>query len=267
MQKITAALHQQCGYITDDIDKQAAVQNAYKRQIYAFVGAIRRLSVNEWYHPVQTGDKRIQNIKCSFYQYPVEIAFRVRKAALSFSIEIFVEIGKKQLRIDDFCRFDFLLERDHCYYQISPKSFDALDWFLTQCKLEWSTNETDELEIVLGKLDQWQVKIDRTEFTETETICVVPQVQVLLSELSNTFLKLEPQFVYDGIIVEGLFEPISKVEIANRIVNITRNEEKEKELVEFLQSLHEKFSNQNNGFFYLTFAEAQKRSWFFKSLS
>ena len=97
-----------------------------------------------------------------------------------------------------------------------------------------------------------------------EELIAEPQAQVMLSELNNTFLKLEPRFVYDGYVVDGPFEEVTKQTSGDKTISIVRHKQKEEELVEFLRSLHEKFTNQSNGFFYLNFAEAQKKGWFLK---
>ncbi len=265
LQKTTAALYQQTAYITSTKEKDAAVKNAYSRHLYSLVGALRRQPLKEWYHSVPTNDKRVQNIKCSFYHYPVELIFRAAKTGDQFNIETVVEIGKEQIALSGFRRYYFLLEQDNCYYQVSPKSYEALDWLTAQAPSAPVFDNREALDQVLQKLSHWQVKIERYNLSDVEAIEVIPQAQVMLSELSNTFLKLEPQFVYDGLTVEGPYEPVSEIETADKIIHISRNREKEEELVGFLRSLHEKFSNQNNGFFYLTFAEAQKKSWFLKT--
>ncbi|MCH5688030.1 hypothetical protein LWM68_29450 [Niabella sp. W65] len=182
-----------------------------------------------------------------------------------YSIDTFIEIGKEKFPISDFSRHYFLLERDNCYYQVSPKSYEALDWICSQDASQWVLDQPDHFEAVLLKLAQWDVKIEKGDLAEAEMIVAEPQSQVMVSELSNTFLKLEPQFVYDGFTIEGPFEPVTKVDTPKKTVLVQRNKEKEEELVHFLQSLHEKFSGQHNGFFYLSFAEAQKKGWFLKT--
>lgn len=265
LEKILIALHQQTSYIVDKEEQKAAVQAAYTRHIQSITGALRRQPVQDWYHPVISGDKRVQNVKCSFYHYPVEVSFYADKKDTHFSIDTFIEIGKEKFPINDFSRHYFLLERDNCYYQVSPKSYEALDWISAQDASQWTNELTEHFESVLQKLAQWDVKIEKGDLAEAETIVAEPESQVMVSELSNTFLKLEPQFVYDGFTIEGPFEPVTKVDTPKKIVLVQRNKEKEEELVHFLQSLHEKFSSQHNGFFYLSFAEAQKKGWFLKT--
>ncbi|MFT4093649.1 MAG: DEAD/DEAH box helicase [Niabella sp.] len=265
LQKVNMELHKQTDYITDQTERNAAIKKAYTRHLYALAGALRRLPVNDLYHPVPSDTNRIQNVKCSFHPYPVELIFTVAKTTENYHIDLFVEMGKDKLPFQDFNRFEFLLEKENRYYQMSPKSYEALEWLYHQDVSKWPAEDAGALELVLQGLGDRQVKIDRTAFSELKAITVLPEQQVLLSELSNTFLKLEPQFVYDGITIDGPYEPITKIETGNKIITISRNQEQETALTDFLRSLHEKFANQNNGFFYLTFAEAQKKGWFLKT--
>lgn len=265
LDKISVALHQQTSYLTDKAEQKLAIQTAYTRHLQSITGALRRLPVQDWYHPVIQDNKRVQNIKCSFYHYPVEVSFYADKKESYYTLDLFIEIGKEKWPATSFSRYYFLMERDNCYYQVSPKSYEALDWVSQQDSTQWTVEHAERFEAVLDKLAQWDVKIEKGNLAKNEIIVAEPQSQVLVSELSNTFLKLEPQFVYEGFTIEGPFEPVTKVETPRKTVHIQRHQEKEEDLVHFLRSLHEKFSGQHNGFFYLSFAEAQKKSWFLKT--
>lgn len=265
LKRKSSEINRQVSYILNKEEKEAMVQKAYKQHLFSLVGAFRRLNFKEWYHTVQTTSKRIQNIKCSFHPYPVELIFFAQQQSKQYEIEIFVEMGKERFSISSFNRIYFLLEKENVYYQLSQRSYEALSWLETEQATTGIIDHIDNLEIILNKLKGWQVTVEESNIKKAKTIEVVPQAQVLLSELSNTFLKLEPQFIYDGIIVDGPFEDISFMQIEDKTVSIKRNKEKETELVDFLRSLHEKFNNQNNGFFYLSFADAQKKGWFLKN--
>jgi len=265
LEKISIALHQQTSYIVDKTEQKAAVQTAFTRHVQSITGALRRQPVQDWYHPVTSSDKRIQNIKCGFYSYPVEVSFYADKKEQRYTLDTFIEIGKEKIPLNLFRRYHFLLEKDNCYYQVSPKSYEALDWISAQDASQWTIERTDDFESLLHQLGQWDVKIEKGDLAEAEMIITEPQSQVMVSELSNTFLKLEPQFVYEGFMLEGPFEPVTKVNTPRKTVLVQRNKEKEEELVHFLQALHEKFANQHNGFFYLSFADAQKKGWFLKT--
>jgi len=46
---------------------------------------------------------------------------------------------------------------------------------------------------------------------------------------------------------------------------IKRNKEQEEQFLQLLESLHPNFPNQRNGYYYLSFADAQKKQWFLKT--
>lgn len=265
LQKVHAALYEQSAYITGEKEKNEVVKKAHTRHIYSCVATLRRQPIPEWYHAVETKEKRVQNLRCSFYNYPVELVCLARRKDEQYAIELWIEMGKERSPLDHFRRHFFLLEKEDCYYQLSPKSYEALQYLDTLAISLESITDIDLLENTLKKLEHWQISIERDGLSEAQSISIIPQPQVLLSEISNTFLKLEPQFVYDGITIDGPYEATYKTEIAGKPVLIHRHKEKEEALTTFLQSLHEKFDSQHNGFFYLSFPEAQKKAWFLKT--
>ncbi|MCH5688029.1 hypothetical protein LWM68_29445 [Niabella sp. W65] len=95
LEKISVALYQQTSYIVDKEEQKAAVQAAYTRHIQSITGALRRQPVQDWYHPVISGDKRVQNIKCSFYSYPVEVSFYANKKIRITVLILLLRLGKK----------------------------------------------------------------------------------------------------------------------------------------------------------------------------
>ena len=262
--QVHAALQKQAAYLNNSKQRKELVQSTYRKHLYSAIATLRRQPITQWYHPVSKGVKRVQNQPCQFYDYPVELSGKAQKEGNREIIQLSVEIGRTLVPLQDFRRHGFLLEKDNCYYQLSPKSDQALNWLNTQLNEEKESDKKEISPFILEQLSQW-INVKKEYATATEIISTVPQPQVLLSEISNSFLKLEPQFVYEGVVIDGSYEPIAKTYIAGKPVEIHRDKEKEEELTLFLRSLHENFSNQNNGFFYLSFADAQKKMWFLKT--
>jgi superfamily II DNA or RNA helicase len=257
-QKTEADIVGQSQYIKDEKERSLVQKKAMTRKLQAMMSAVRQLQGVEFYHPAA------QTVKCVFYSYPVELAFHAIAEDEYFQLEVYVVKGKERMPLTEFKRYHFLLETESCYYQLTSKSHDAIEWLQQQNSSEWTTNDTAAFEQVLNKLREWELKVDASIIAKGEELIAEPQPQVMLSELNNTFLKLEPRFVYDGYVVDGPFEEVTKQQSADKTISIVRHKQKEEELVEFLRSLHEKFTNQSNGFFYLNFAEAQKKGWFLK---
>lgn len=263
LQKIKNLLDVQT-YHLDLKDKKKIKENAISRHLYSAIATIRRQQIKDWYHTIPTSEKKVSTAKCSFHSYPVEIIFYASKEQDLYNINIWVEIGKEKTPLQTFNQYYFLLEKEACYYQVSPDSYQSLSWFQEHIT-NTAFNNIEDLALVLQQLDSKHGRIERIDLDEPEAITVIPENKVWLSELNNTFLKLEPQFLYDGYMVDGPFEPITKIKTSNGVIHINRHKEQESEFVAFLRSLHEKFANQNNGFFYLNFAEAQKKGWFVKT--
>ena len=257
-QKTEADIVGQSQYIKDEKERSLMQKKAMTRKLQSMMSAVRQLQGVEFYHPAA------QTVKCVFYSYPVELAFHATAEEDRYHLEVYVVKGKERMPLTEFKRYHFLVETESCYYQLTSKSHDAIEWLQQQDATTWTTNDPAAFEQVLNKLREWELKVDASVIAKGEELIAEPQPQVILSELNNTFLKLEPRFVYDGYVVDGPFEEVTKQQSADKVISIVRHKQKEEELVEFLRSLHEKFANQSNGFFYLNFAEAQKKGWFLK---
>jgi len=266
LQKVEAALHHQSAYHSNEAERNAMQKKAMVRHLQSLLMGLRQQNKTvELYHQVNgVSASSVQTVKCVLYAYPVELAFHVLIDGNRYLLDIYVVKGKERMHYNEFKRVHFLLEVDSCYYQLSSKSYEAAEWLQQQDETKWTTNDPASFEQVISKLKEWELKVDASAITAGEELIAEPQPQVMLSELNNTFLKLEPRFVYDGYTVDGPFEAVTKQQSADKTISIVRHQQKEEELVEFLRSLHEKFTNQTNGFFYLNFAEAQKKGWFLK---
>ncbi|GAB3025085.1 hypothetical protein GCM10027051_32230 [Niabella terrae] len=255
----------QTTYIKDAKTKSHTVEKNLEKHIYTLMGALRRQQTAFWYHEVTMGDRRVQQTKCLFHGYPVELMGRLENESGNPRLKLFVEIGKERYPLHQFQRYFFLLLKDDTYYQLSPKSYEAIQWLLDSGYLAALPEDSHDLDALLDQLGEWDLRIERPALSQENILAPEPRSQVLLTEISGSFLKLEPQFDYEGIIIDGPFEPLFKTTIKGRPVQIRRHAEKEAELVDFLRALHGNFERQQNGFFHLSFAEAQKKSWFLKT--
>ena len=98
----------------------------------------------------------------------------------------------------------------------------------------------------------------------TESVDVLPQPHVYVSELNENFLLIKPKWVYAGHEVEESEEDETRLEYEDRHVLIARKKDQERVLLEALKGLHAKFEGQSNGYFYLNFKEALEKSWFLR---
>ena len=84
----------------------------------------------------------------------------------------------------------------------------------------------------------------------------------MLSELNNAFLMLTPQWLYEGFLIEGPYKESEQIYRQGETYIIKRNKEAEQNFLQLILSLYPGFEKQRNGFYYLSFAEAQKKQWF-----
>ena len=93
---------------------------------------------------------------------------------------------------------------------------------------------------------------------------MLPEKAVFLSEISGQFLKLTPQYRYDGFTLEGEFKPSKIYKLKGKEFEVMRKQEIEEEFNKYIQGLHPNFKQQYNNDFFLTFQEAKHKDWFLK---
>lgn len=264
LQKTELALINQSLYLHNEEERNRLRKKGMVRHLQTLFSSLRHYVQHlELHHPVTTaGSAAIQTLKCSLHHYSVELAFAVIEKEAHYAFLVSVVNGKEKKAISGYKRYHFFLEKENVYYQLSSKSYEAAEWLEEQEQQQWTKEDTSKIKEAASFLKEKGLVVDDSSLESGEQLIAEPQGQVLLSELNNTFLKLEPRFLYDGYVVDGPFEATSKVSQNGTTINIARHKEKEEELVSFLRSLHPKFSSQNNGFFYLNFDEAQKKGWF-----
>lgn len=120
-------------------------------------------------------------------------------------------------------------------------------------------------EIVRKYLLPWLEKYPLSIDPKLKIVLSDPEVQsrVRLSELNESNLMIRPEFSYEGTEVEYGDDHWYVDEQGETINIIRRNKAIEKDLYEYLRTLHPSFANQrNNQYYYLPFDDVMKRGWF-----
>ena len=97
-----------------------------------------------------------------------------------------------------------------------------------------------------------------------------PVNQILLSETEGKFLLFQPQFVYDGVVVDYQKNPDN---IYQQLPDggyrvVVRNTALEDEFFESVRLLHPKFQkNTGNNFHFLSFEDTMKQNWFVDTIA
>lgn len=218
-----------------------------------------------WYHRVTTpGSNRVSTAPCTYQPISAQLEFECVHEDGIFSLKTSVKTREGIFPLEQFRRFYFLLLRDNQYWHLSLAGFESLEWLEEQDLKAVEADKdafTQQFALPLKKMQQ-TVKMDA--LVEKEVLQVAPVKRVLLSELNNTFLMLTPQFLYDGYLAEGPFAPDMEKETAGKPLIIRRDEAVETAFSQYLRQLHPNFAKQFNGYFYLNFADAQKKHWFMK---
>lgn len=120
-------------------------------------------------------------------------------------------------------------------------------------------------EIVNKYVTQWLPRYKVTIADSVNTDIVTPEMhpRVRLSELNESNLMIKPEFAYGDVVVEYGEDLHYVYEDKDRLIIIVRDKAAEKNLYEYLRTLHSSFVNQrNNLYFYLPFDDVMKRGWF-----
>ena len=155
-----------------------------------------------------------------------------------------------------------LLKIEHAFYIIPQKDFYTLQLFADGFVAVPLHQKTEFIQNLLAPLSQNYLVSNSSIKVEKEEN-IVPQGQVYLSELNNTFLLIKCKWQYNGQLAENEDEGSYIIaETNDGIKKIKRNNTAEKELFETIRSLHPKFAFQHNGYFYLPYNEVMKGGWF-----
>jgi len=103
-----------------------------------------------------------------------------------------------------------------------------------------------------------------------EQVRIDPVNQILLSEMEDKFLLFQPQFVYDGVVVDYEKNPDNIFQsLHNGSYRVTvRNTALEEDFFESVRSLHPKFhKNTGNNFHFLPFEDTMKQNWFVETVA
>jgi SNF2 family DNA or RNA helicase len=124
-------------------------------------------------------------------------------------------------------------------------------------------------EVVSKFLLPWLEKYDVAINPNLKIEVVSPDLtpRILLSELNESNLMMRPQFRYGEAVVDYSETTHFVEEAGDKIRIVQRNKVQERNLYDYLRTLHSSFSNQrNNQYYYLPFDQVMKKGWFITML-
>ncbi len=215
----------------------------------------------KWFHKLWTDRLRAKTAPCTFSSYKPHLQFEVVIENDALKLRTQVLLNATPYDIDDFNRFHFLLNSGNEYFILSFKDFQTLEWLNQNNPEQFQHQPQDMVQHILARLEE-DYKVNRNNLFEQNIIDVLPINRVMLSEISGSFLVLTPQWMYEGFLVEGSFRDTYEITKAGEAYVVQRNKTVEQRFSKLLEALHPNFVKQLNGWYYLSFAEAQKKQWF-----
>ena len=218
----------------------------------------------KWYHQKQQpGKKTLLTAPCRFSSFKPKLSFEVFKEEQRLHLKANVHIHNDVYPIEIFNRTHFLLESKNEYFILSYTDYLTLEQLQSVNRVQYE-NAPDLFAMhVLAPLEE-RYTVNRNDHFSKQELVVVPASRLMLSELNSAFLMLTPQWLYDGHLIDGEWKDSFEVTVDGAIQVIKRNREAEAGLIQTLTALHPNFANQHNGYYYLSFADAQKKQWFLK---
>ena len=217
-----------------------------------------------WYHKVWTTNTNAKIAPCTFSSYKPQLQFDVIKQNEALLLNAQVNLNGSVYNISSFNRHHFLLESANEYFLLGFKDFQTLEWLQQNNPAQYQHNASALAQNILAKLEE-DYKVNRNSLFAQQLITVLPVNRVILSEISKAFLVLTPQWLYEGFLIDGLWKDTYEITKAGKAYVIQRNQQEEQRFTKLLEALHPNFIKQLNGYYYLSFAEAQKKQWFFKT--
>lgn len=248
------------------ISGQQFLTNALHRHFHQLFQDLRpHFDQIKWYHKIRRPESpRYQTLPCTFHPTKPRLRFEVIKDENGLALQTQVQVDEEIMNGNAFTRYYFFLEKDNRYYLLSYKDHQTLQWLEQPEIKQYAQQPNAFMEHVLARLET-DYLVNRNGLFEEKQLNTIPICRVMLSELNNAFLMITPQWLYDGIVVDGPWKEKQETTVNGERIIISRHKEIEQDFLKALVALHPNFGNQFNGYYYLPFAEAQKKQWFIKS--
>ncbi|MFT4019199.1 MAG: ATP-dependent helicase, partial [Agriterribacter sp.] len=221
-------------------------------------------SLVKWYQKKpQPGKKSFLSGPCSFSTFRPSLQFDVHKKNDLLSLHCNVVLNGISYALSTFNRFEFLLESKSEYFILAYRDYVMLEKIKALPVERYASEPQEFAKHILTDIEK-NYTVNRNDHFPVNELVIKPINRLLLSELNNAFLMLTPQWVYDGTLIDGAYKETFEIVKDGESVIIKRDKTAEDDFVKTLIALHPNFANQRNGYYYLSFADAQKKQWFMK---
>src|SRR5690554_2230846 len=201
----------------------------------------------EVYHKFLNDQNRYVYSKCQLSTISPEIKFEViQLEAESLHLQVIYFIAGKRYAANEVVRRKFLICIEKTYYILQEKDFQALENLAAKDSEQYAYQPNVFMHKVILPLEE-RYEVDTGDYFKVHVIDCVPQAAVMLSEISNSFLMFTPRWEYDGIVVEGNYQPTYSTHVNGELYEVKRSLEAETNFSNYLQALHSAFKKQLNG--------------------
>lgn len=221
------------------------------------------MSLFKWYHQKNMQKRSVQTAPCSFSNFRPQLQFDVVKHREQLSVEITIILNGSSYPLSSFNQSYFWLEHNNEYFLLRFRDVQIIEWLQSTEIIPFAVTPALFKEKILSVLEA-DYKVNRNGHFKETPITSMPINRIMLSEISGSFLMLTPQWLYENFLVDGVWKRTKEIAQGGEIFVVHRNKEAEEAFRTSLQQLHPNFAKQSNGYFYLSFADAQKKSWFLK---
>jgi len=205
----------------------------------------------------------IRNFPATFYFDEVIMSFDIQKDE-SGGIDLvpLFHIDGNTLNTEETHLMEFFVFHRNFFYLLSDRDYKTLLSIKRKEISKYRYDLTKFSNNILLDLEK-KYHVERHDYFPEQDVRSIPERQLLLSE-SAGFLMIHPQWYYDGILIEGKYEP--KVSIYKNGIkyHIYRDKVEEHSFVEILKGFSPDFKNQINGYFFIGVENAKKKNWFLK---
>ena len=262
-------------WIREDIKKRFTAQragvpfepyykNAMTRRLHDLLERLKPFAgLLKWYHKLPGDKGHYKTAPCTFSAFKPQLHFELKQEDEGIQLETIVNLNGSPYPLRQFNRHHFLLESGNEYFLLSYKDFQTLEWLGDNDPGQYARQPDELAAHILSRLEG-DYTVTRHDLLEKTGIRVTPVNRVMLSEISQSFLVLTPQWVYDGFPVDGPWKETQETVRQGVTYLVERDRPAETAFLQLLESLHPGFARQLNGYYYLSFAEAQKKQWFLK---
>ncbi len=198
-------------------------QNSLIRSLHSLLESFKPYrELVPWYHTIRDQNNRVRFSACTLSGFKPGLQFKVDRDATGLTLQTFINMNGTIFALDIFNRYHFLLESNNEYFLLSHKDYQTLEWLTVNQPGEYSKKPDEFAAHILSKLEA-DYPVNRNQLFEVHVIDVVPENRVMLSEISQSFLVLTPQWFYDGFLVDSDWKENHEVIQQGKTYLIRRN--------------------------------------------